>query len=97
MIPSEPDTVNADAGKSDSSLLVAFPEIFNFMEITFNGLPAEVKQEQSLSTFLQDQALLHKTGIAVAINQKVIPRKDWEVQLLQAHDAVLVIRATQGG
>jgi sulfur carrier protein len=36
-------------------------------------------------------------GIAIAVNEQVIPKNEWETYPLQAQDKVFVIRATQGG
>lgn len=36
-------------------------------------------------------------GIAVAVNDSVIPRTDWQTHQLQPGDKITVIRATQGG
>jgi sulfur carrier protein len=36
-------------------------------------------------------------GIAIAVNDQVIPRNEWEGYALRTRDKVFVIRATQGG
>lgn len=36
-------------------------------------------------------------GIAIAINNKVVKKSDWNIQQLQDNDAVLIITSTQGG
>lgn len=36
-------------------------------------------------------------GIAIAVNEQVIPKAEWATRLLQDKDEVLLIRATQGG
>jgi len=36
-------------------------------------------------------------GIAIAVNNIVIPRNNWQHHLLNENDDVLVIKATQGG
>ena len=36
-------------------------------------------------------------GIAIAVNDTVIPRNEWAAYVLQPQDKVFVIRATQGG
>ena len=46
--------------------------------------------------------LLHLTtsslaGIAVAINNHIVPKTQWQSQQLQSHDTVLIIKASQGG
>jgi sulfur carrier protein len=39
----------------------------------------------------------NKTGIAVAINNTVIPKSDWNSHPIQETDDILIISATQGG
>lgn len=36
-------------------------------------------------------------GIAIAVNNEVIPRLDWEETILKEHDKITIIKATQGG
>jgi sulfur carrier protein len=36
-------------------------------------------------------------GIAVALNEKVIPNCDWKTTSLNENDNILIIKATQGG
>ena len=36
-------------------------------------------------------------GIAIAVNNVVIPGKNWQNHLLNENDDVLIIKATQGG
>jgi sulfur carrier protein len=36
-------------------------------------------------------------GIAIALNEVVIPKGEWATRVLRSQDRVFVIRATQGG
>ncbi|WP_394675655.1 sulfur carrier protein ThiS [uncultured Sphingobacterium sp.] len=36
-------------------------------------------------------------GVAVAINNKVIPKKDWTTTRLKPYDQIILITASQGG
>jgi sulfur carrier protein len=38
-----------------------------------------------------------KTGIAVALNGRVVPRAEWSATRLSAGDSVEIVRARQGG
>ncbi len=51
----------------------------------------------SLLDLLKKSELEATKGIAVAINQTVIPRAVWKDQLVQEHDSITIIQATQGG
>jgi sulfur carrier protein len=66
------------------------------MEITINNVTKEISDAslQSLITgFLGDKT----KGIAVAINDSIIPKTEWDKTTLKEKDAVLIIKATQGG
>lgn len=36
-------------------------------------------------------------GIAIAVNDKVIPKAEWEKSTLKENDKITIIKATQGG
>ncbi len=67
----------------------------------------ELKINNQLKQFAPDsltvQALLDleipvkQNGIALAINNTVIPKSDWITHLLKETDDILIISATQGG
>lgn len=40
---------------------------------------------------------INTKGIAIAINQSVVPQPSWNSTLLQNNDDILIITATQGG
>ncbi len=67
------------------------------MDITVNQqsysvLPA-CSLQQMLSSGIQPQA----NGIAVAVNQVIIPKAQWDTYTLQPGDNITIIKATQGG
>ena len=67
------------------------------MTIFFNNNLQQI-QEQTTVLLLLDQLMSNKqNGIAVAINETVIPKGQWGTYVLQPNDKVLVIKATQGG
>lgn len=51
----------------------------------------------SLLALLEALQKAEQTGIAVAVNNRVIPRNKWELQALQDQDNITIITATQGG
>ncbi len=66
------------------------------MEITVNNEVKTINDDALVS--LLDVVLGEKTkGIAVAVNQTIVPKADWGKTSLNANDAVLIIKATQGG
>ena len=38
-----------------------------------------------------------QNGIAIALNNKVILKDDWNKTILKSNDRILIIKATQGG
>jgi sulfur carrier protein len=56
-------------------------------------IPDHFSVEQLLSFLFDDS----RKGIAVAINQAIIPKKEWPAHILHPHDKVTLIKATQGG
>ena len=49
-----------------------------------------------LSQFSQEQNL-PATGIALAVNQRMVPRTDWDSYALSEGDNILIIKAVCGG
>jgi len=67
------------------------------MQITVNqkeySLQESCSVEQMLAAVLKTEA----RGIAVAINQNIVPKTNWRVHTLRHGDQVILIKATQGG
>ena len=81
--------------------LLTIPEANKFtgMEITINN---QIKKIETVSEFtiqqLVDLEMRDKQkGIAVAINNSVIPKVEWDRHHLKENDNILIIKATQGG
>lgn len=51
----------------------------------------------TLYELLMEKAVAEKTGMAVALNNNVIPKSQWETTHLQNNDNILLIQATAGG
>lgn len=62
-----------------------------------NNLPQETAENQTLTQLLTHLALAGQRGLAVAVNEAVVPRADWPAHTLRPLDRVTIIRATQGG
>ena len=65
------------------------------LSIKVNGEVVETSN-QILAKII-DQLNLVSKGIAVAINDEVVPKTDWQNFELKENDEVLIITATQGG
>ena len=53
--------------------------------------------EQSLVDLFNSLKMDIKKGVAIALNNKVVPRTEWGKQKLNTNDKILLIKATQGG
>ncbi|MDR2844619.1 MAG: sulfur carrier protein ThiS [Puniceicoccales bacterium] len=67
------------------------------MRILVNDEPREIAADTVLSQLMAEFALRTFDGVAVAVNEVVVARADWEAHALSEGDRLLVIRATQGG
>jgi sulfur carrier protein len=67
------------------------------MHVYVNDQPTEVAPELTLLDTLRQTGLHEKKGIAVAVNDQVISRRDWAQYHLQDYDKIMIITATQGG
>jgi sulfur carrier protein len=62
-----------------------------------NDLPQPVPPAGTLLQVLSALRLTEARGVAVALNNTVVPRAAWADYAVQANDRITVIRATQGG
>jgi sulfur carrier protein len=63
-----------------------------------NNTPHEATENQLLLDLLAGLGQTTQTrGLAVAVNDTVVPRADWATHAVQPQDRILLIRATQGG
>ncbi len=67
------------------------------MEIIFNNQVQYIEEQSSIRNILDILVGDKQKGIAVAVNQAVVSREQWESYILHQNDNVLVIKATQGG
>jgi len=66
------------------------------MKLTVNS---ELKDfsGKNISELVQRLNMISINGIALAVNEKVIPKSEWEKFQLNEDDKILIIKATQGG
>ena len=67
------------------------------MEITVNNTPHEIEDNSVLTDAVELLQLTEKSGIAIALNEQIVPRNQWSEQPLSPNDKLLIITATQGG
>ena len=67
------------------------------MEIQHNNQSKEIAPCISIQQLLDEVVGQKQKGIAVAINNSVVPKAVWDNHILQANDNILIIKAAQGG
>jgi len=67
------------------------------MQILVNNKPEKLEKGNKLYELLVQLNLTEKRGIAVAVNNAVVARLEWDNYQLNEHDRITIIRPTQGG
>jgi sulfur carrier protein len=69
------------------------------MKITIwvNQEEQQYDASMTLLNLLQQLEKAEKKGIAIAVNNSVIPKNDWQNLQLKNQDRITIITATQGG
>jgi sulfur carrier protein len=65
--------------------------------IYINDKAHAFEQTASLTELFHSLKMDIGKGVAVALNNKVIPRVDWPNCVVNANDKLILIKATQGG
>lgn len=69
------------------------------MNLNINGINQSIDLEDNatLTMLLEHLNVPTVRGVAVAINDQVIPRSRWQETIVQENDHLEIIKATQGG
>jgi sulfur carrier protein len=67
------------------------------IEVSINQQKFQFSETGTLADVLPLLDIQQADGIAIAVNELVIPRTEWPACVLHPGDRVFVIRATQGG
>ncbi|MBC7748766.1 MAG: sulfur carrier protein ThiS [Methylotenera sp.] len=68
------------------------------MELKINNQTKQFATDSlTVQALLDLEIPIKQNGIAVAINNTVIPKSNWNLHPLQETDDILIISATQGG
>lgn len=67
------------------------------MVLFVNNEQHVVDSDLSLFDFLSSIQMSEQKGIAIAVNEEVIPKSEWSSESLKDQDKILIIKATQGG
>ena len=66
------------------------------IKIVLNKKEIELKDNSTITMLIEDMNIEVK-GIAIAVNNKVIRRNEWQNYILKNNDIVIVIKAVCGG
>lgn len=66
------------------------------MQIYLNDSPIELEKSLNLEQLIVQQQL-NPQGLAIALNQQILPRSQWAKTMLQTNDRLTVFRAIAGG
>ncbi len=69
----------------------------NMTNIFINNQAYSLQKGSNLFTALEQNGIQNQKGIAVAVNNAVIPKAEWQNKILNENDKITIIRATQGG
>jgi len=67
------------------------------MNIYVNNKLQELPAQANITAMLEALNISSQKGIAIAINNNVVPGAEWKSYALNENDKVTLIRATQGG
>jgi len=67
------------------------------MEILINNQSHTLPSSSSLDKVLNVLSITDRNGIAMAVNEVIVPKAQWAQHVLTEKDKVLIIRASQGG
>ena len=66
------------------------------MTILVNNKETELVQGNTIANLARQLGLPEK-GVAIALNNRMIPRAQWAEQTLQTNDSLVIIKAACGG
>jgi len=67
------------------------------MNILINNKAFTLPEKTSLSGALKHAGINSFQGIAVAVNNHIIPKTNWDNHTINENNSLTIIRATQGG
>lgn len=67
------------------------------LTVFVNNQTITLQAAANLTQALEASGVTSYRGIAVALNNAVVPRAEWSARTLNQNDKITVIKATQGG
>lgn len=66
------------------------------MKVQVNNKEMELTAQSSIQQ-LSETMELPQAGVAIAVNNKMVPRAEWHQFVLQENDQIVIIKAACGG
>jgi thiamine biosynthesis protein ThiS len=67
------------------------------MQVFINNKEKTISEDATIVELLEAEKLHNLRGIAIAIDDMVVPKVAWGVEKLQPGSRILIIKAAQGG
>ncbi len=67
------------------------------MKIQINGKEQDIEPTSTIDDLFRQMKIERNKGLAMALNNEVVPKDKWKETSLSENDKVLIIRATSGG
>ncbi|MDZ4839256.1 MAG: sulfur carrier protein ThiS [Bacteroidota bacterium] len=67
------------------------------MEVYCNDNQLILPENSNLIDALNQLCILQRKGLAIAVDNVMVPLQDWESFILSEHSKILIISAAQGG
>jgi sulfur carrier protein len=67
------------------------------MDISLNGAPHRLRGASLIDLLVEQDIDPARRGVAVAVNDAIVPRARWPVTVLKGGDAVEIVRPHAGG
>ena len=67
------------------------------MNIVVNNTAYSFAENASLDTVIEELQVSETKGVALALNETIIPRSEWEKTVLSDGDKIIIIGAVAGG
>lgn len=77
------------------SLFFIFNE-FVFMKLFVNSKEYQLADNASVA-ILAEELQLPKSGVAVAVNNQIVKKDEWQSTVLKENDKIIIIKAVCGG
>ncbi|MGZ3862400.1 MAG: sulfur carrier protein ThiS [Bacteroidia bacterium] len=66
-------------------------------KVYVNNTLCTLDKDATLFVALEQNGVHSQKGIAVAVNNSVVPKTEWQTKILNENDKITIIKATQGG